>query len=232
MINPKLNIGLIGVGSGSDFIRSLGIPRNYRESLSVFKNYVIKKCDVGFAKFNDHQKKQQRRYFINIAGIGLAGLIPSKVHLLIPFMPPGLAYFLVVARYFLTFKKKKLTVTMDSNVKYEGNCFNLFIANLKYSGAGMCWAPEAKMDDGLLDVIIIDTLPKWRILAAPWKVYDGSLGELPGYHLFKTQQITIKSEEKVLLELDGEQCGMLPLTCTIIPQAINLIVPAGLHFYS
>ncbi len=226
VINPNIKIGMLCSGSGCDVIRSVGIPRNYRDALLGLKKYTIKKCDVGLAVFKDERNQEQNRYFINIAGAGIGGLIISQVNSLIPYVPPKLAYFAVIAKFLLTSKKKKFIVTMDSGDKYEGDCLNIFVANLKFSGAGVCWAPQAKMDDGIFDVVVIGPISKWRIFLAPWKAYNGTLNELPGYHHFKVREVTIESSEKAHLELDGELCGLAPLTCKIVPQAINLMVPA------
>ena len=173
VLNPGLQIGIMSAGRGCDFIKSVDIPDNYRDALGVIKTHRLRKCDVGLAVFKDEFGREQRRYFLNIATAGLAGVVASKVSHSPKWLPPELVYFGATATSFLGHKGQKMKITADGKVVHDGPCLNVFVANGAYSGAGMCWAPQSKVDDGLFDVVIVESLGKSRLFTSVHKLYDG-----------------------------------------------------------
>jgi diacylglycerol kinase (ATP) len=223
-INPDLKIGILSTGRGCDFIRSVGIPPNYREAVDLLVNPIFKKVDVGCAFFKDEFGREQRRLFINVASAGLAGVVAKKVNHTPRFLPPGLAYFGNAAATFLTARGQLMKVTVDGKPTFEGPCMNVFIANGSYSGAGMCWAPMAKVDDGLFDIVISEPLPKYRIVMSGHRLYDGTFIHMPGVHHYQGREVLIETDDDVLLEMDGEQPGVAPAVYKLLPKSLTLAV--------
>ena len=90
----------------------------------------------------------------------------------------------------------------------------------------MCWAPDAKVDDGLFDILVVEDMPKSKLISVASKLYDGSFRTLAGVHAIKAKEVSIESKDDVLLEMDGEQPGLCPFAASILPRVINLLVPA------
>jgi len=223
-INPNLKLGILSAGRGCDFIKSVEIPENYREAVDVLVNPIFKKIDVGCAYFKDEFGREQKRFFLNIATAGLAGIVARKVNHTPRFVPPQIAYFGNVALSFLAAKGQLMKIHVDKQLVYDGACLNVFVANGSYSGAGMCWAPMAQVDDGKFEVIICEPMPKYQIVLSGHRMYDGTFINLPGIHHYQGKEITIETVDDVYLEMDGEQPGVAPVVYTILPRAIELAV--------
>jgi diacylglycerol kinase family enzyme len=179
--------------------------------------------DVGLCFFKDEFGRDKKRYFINIASVGVAGRVAKQVSHTPRFLPPGFAYYSAVVTHFLTYRPQRVKVVVDGKEVFDRPAVNTFVANGRYSGAGMCWAPPARVDDGFLDVVIAEPMPKTTTLMQQHKVYSGSILEVPGMHHFKGKEVMISSQDDVLLEIDGEQPGLIPAAFKVIPKALNLV---------
>src|SRR5205085_1884300 len=107
----------------------------------------------------------------NIASCGMAGLVAKKVNHTPRFMPPQIAYYSSVATTFLGSQGQMMKVTLDEQVIFDGRCLNVFVCNGSFSGAGMNWAPMAKVDDGIFEVIIGEPLPKYQLILSSHRLY-------------------------------------------------------------
>ncbi len=223
-INQNLKLGILSAGRGCDFIKSVNIPSNYREAVDLLINPIFKKVDVGCALFRDEFGREKKRFFLNIASAGLGGEVAKKVNHTPRFLPPQLAYFSSTALAFLSAKGQNLRISLDEKEIFDGQALNVFVANGSYSGAGMCWAPMAKLDDGLFDVIISEPIPKYQLLTSGYQLYDGTFTKLPGTQHHQAKTVLIESDDDVYLELDGEQPGVVPAAFSILPQAIEIAV--------
>jgi diacylglycerol kinase (ATP) len=224
LINPEIKIGILSAGRGCDFIKSAGLPSDYREAVDVLIQPTFKKIDIGCALFKDEFGREQKRYFANVVTAGLGGEVAKMANSLPKFLPPELAYFYSVASRFVTSRPQFMNVYVDDQDIFDGPCVNVFIANGGYSGAGMCWAPMAKLDDGKFEVIVVEPISKLNILMSAHKLYDGSFISMSGVHHFQGEKVTIKTNDDVFLEMDGEQPGVAPAAFTLLPQVLNLAV--------
>jgi diacylglycerol kinase (ATP) len=223
-LNPKLKLGILSAGRGCDFIRSLNVPNDYRDAVDLLINPTFKQIDVGLAFFKDEFGREQKRYFANIACAGLAGLVAKRVNHTPRFLPPELAYFGGVASAFISAKGQNMKVTIDNNQVFEGALLNVFVANGKYSGAGMCWAHMAQIDDGTFEVVLAEPMPKSRIVLSAHRLYDGTFVNMSGVHHYRGQSVLIETLDDVYLEVDGEQPGVAPMACTVVPKALTFAV--------
>jgi diacylglycerol kinase family enzyme len=97
------------------------------------------------------------------------------------------------------------------------------VANGQYFGGGMCVAPEARLNDGLFEVVIVGDVSKTDVLANTRRLYQGTLAEHPKVMTFKAKTVELASEEEVLIDLDGELVGRLPARFQILPQKLSVI---------
>jgi diacylglycerol kinase (ATP) len=223
-INKKLGLGILSAGRGCDFIRSVDIPSDTRKAVNILVNPKFQKVDLGCLFFRDEFGRDKNRFFINIASAGIAGIVAKKVQNAPRYLPPEMIYFGSAASTFFTSKGQKMKVTVDEREVFDGACINVFVANGKYSGAGMCWAPMAKVDDGKFEVIIIEPISKYKLFFLTPKIYDGSYISTPGVLHFTGSNVLIESVDDVYLEVDGEQPGVAPMAVKVLPLALNLAV--------
>jgi len=98
------------------------------------------------------------------------------------------------------------------------------ISNGGYLGGGMHVAPEASLNDNLLDVMVIGDIGKFDLLKSLYMVYKGTQGQHPKVHMEKASKITVESQERVLVHADGELLGEGPASFWLVPAALNIVV--------
>ena len=159
------------------------------------------------------------------ASAGIAGLVAKKVSHTPKFLPPQLAYFgSAAAAFFSARMGQKMKITVDNKEVFDGPVLNVFVANGSYSGAGMCWAPMAQVDDGIFEVVVAEPVPKRTLFLSGHRLYDGTFINMTGVHHFRGKSILIETLDDVYLELDGEQPGVAPMGCTVLHKVLNLVV--------
>lgn len=222
LINPEAIFATISRGTGCDLIKTLGIPKDYRLSSQALSGAATKKIDLGKMEFIDYEGRRLFRYFINIADFGMGGETVNRVnHTTKAF--GGFASFLwgtLVTSF--TFRNKKVRIKIDDKFEKELTIKNVVIANGCYFGGGMCIAPRALMDDGQFEIVIIGDVRNLQGIPFMRKIYRGELIEHPKVFYLQGQYVEAESEEKVLLDIDGEQPGTLPAKFQIIPKIINV----------
>jgi diacylglycerol kinase family enzyme len=88
-------------------------------------------------------------------------------------------------------------------------------------------APDAELDDGLLDVVVCDHIPKWRFLKNLPKVFKGEHVHEPHIHVFRTAEVRVESDRDFVVYADGDPIGRLPTTIRAAPSAVRVLVPAS-----
>jgi len=139
------------------------------------------------------------------------------------------AYALASLQAAVSFKRPTLRIQLDERPEFRLAVANLCIANARYFGGGMKIAPEAKLDDGLLDVVAVGDLDTFKILTNVYRLYLGThlgMREVRHAHARRIRVAAGEPDEGVLIEIDGELSGTLPATFEILPRALRVRVPA------
>jgi len=227
-INPRdYTIAMIEVGTGNDWGKTLGIPRDYKKSIKLIKEEKIVTQDVGLVKY---YKKTNRygRYFVNVAGMGFDAQVAMRTNL----MKDKLRgyKFLYLWNLFVTLLKynsKHAVVEIDGEKKADGKVLSMNTGIGKYSGGKMQFTPEAVYDDGLFDFTMINDVKKLEIIKNLSRVYNGTLLDYNKVDSFKGKTIKIRSKDKIYLEVDGESLGHTPFEFSIIPDILNVVSIKG-----
>lgn len=206
-------LGIIPGGTTNDFARAIGLPRSIMKAAQVIAKGKPNPIDIG--KIND-------RYFINIAAGGLLTTLTYEVPSKLKTMLGQMAYYMK--------GMEKLPFLSPIHVRIEGDkqvideeIMMFLIANSNSVGGLEKLAPNARLDDGLFDCIVLrkTSLPEFiRIVTL---VLKGDHIKHPNVVYFQTKKLQVTSNEKVPLNLDGELGGMLPCTFTALPRHIQLI---------
>jgi diacylglycerol kinase (ATP) len=122
---------------------------------------------------------------------------------------------------------RPVTLTLDGQVVFEGPIVLAAAANGRYFGGGMQVAPQARIDDGLLDVVVVPELSRLELLRKLPRIYAGTHLEDPATRLHRGRTLEALAEPGcVPVEVDGEPLGTLPLTVEVMPGALSVIGPA------
>ena len=221
-------LALFPNGTGGDFRRSVGLPTDAAKLAAILDANRTRRIDAGRITYDD--PATPARQFINIADCGVGGEVVARVNrsgnkgggL------RGTAVFLGISlRTVTTFGGRPVGVTLDGEV-IEMDVQNVVIANGRCFGGGMKIAPEAQLDDGLFDVILLPALGRIRTLTAMPSVYRGTHLRQPGVVVRRAASVRVepRDDRPLLFDIEGEQVGRAPATLTCLPAAISVCVPA------
>ncbi len=217
------SLGVISMGTGSDFIRTAGIPKDIQSAVKVIERGEKTLLDVGRARFARADGTMADRYFLNVADVGIGGETAERVNNTSKALG-GFVSFLwgVIVSIFL-YKNKEMTLAIDEEITWQGKFVTVALGNGRFFGGGMKITPQAMLTDGLLDVTILPDLSKPRLLMSLPKVYSGRHLEIKGVKYARGKKISIKSPEPALLEMDGEIPGRTPVDVEVLPLALQIL---------
>jgi YegS/Rv2252/BmrU family lipid kinase len=235
-------LGILPSGTGGDFKRTLRIPARVADASRALRSGRSVHVDVGRVEFQDRAGATAQRYFLNVASCGMggevirrveehsAGWLNSASRRIVGGSSGGqLSYALASLQTTVAFNNRALRIQLDDRPEFRLVVANLCVANARYFGGGMKIAPDAKLNDGLLDVVAVGDLGTLEILTNVYKLYLGThLGMQKVRHTL-ARKIRVSAadanDEKVLLEIDGELLGTLPATFEILPRRLRVRCP-------
>jgi YegS/Rv2252/BmrU family lipid kinase len=223
-INKKACLGILPFGRGSDTARGLGIARAPEKAMRHLSGDKYEKLDVGCVTYTNQKGNPEKKYFINIANVGLVPHVVNWSHKSPHIFGSMGAYVYGALRGALEFKTQSVSIKADDHEKLTVKLMNLVVANGIYFGAGMKIAPRAKFDDGLLDILVIKEMPLLKFLRHLPDLYTGNHIKLKNIGTLKTRKINItptNPRQKLQVEVDGDAVGYLPATFEVLPQVLR-----------
>ncbi len=215
-------LGVIGTGTGSDFIRSVGISRDYSIACSALTRFRRLSIDVGVVEYQSKGQTLQR-FFVNAAGVGFDAAVVKETEHLPKYFGGTIPYLVGLVRTLFRYKNKSVILNIEDELE-RGRILNVVVANGGYVGGGMHIAPQAELNDSLLDVVIVGDVGKFELLKALPMVYKGTHLNHPKVSLRKATHITIESPEQMLVYADGELLGESPASFWVMPAALSIVV--------
>lgn len=216
-------LGVVPIGSGNDWIRSLGVPNDTSEVVDLIRKNSVGVMDVVRVKSSGGRLA----YMANIGGVGFDSHVCKRVNIQKESGRRGKMIYLNSLRYTIfNLKPVYISVVADGEVIFTGQCFSVALGNGRYSGSGMRQVPLAVMDDGLLDYAVIPKAPLAKVLKELPRLFSGTLNQSE-YVISgkcKSLQIVPMDEQSAdIFELDGEIEGLLPMSVEITGHQINVI---------
>ena len=214
-------LGVVSTGTGGDFVRSVGIPRDYTSACSCLTSSRRLLIDVGVVEYQSKGQSRQR-FFVNAAGVGFDAAVVEATERLPKYFGGTVPYLVGLLRSLAGYRNKSVVLKMGGKVEAR-RILNVVVANGGYLGGGMHIAPEAELDDGLLDLIVIGDVGKFELLKALPMVYKGTHITHPKVSMEKATHITIESSERFLVHADGELLGEGPASFWLTPAALSVV---------
>lgn len=219
---PSTALGVVSTGTGSDFARSAGIPRDYATACSALTSSRRLPIDVGVVEYQREGQTLQR-FFVNAAGAGFDAAVVKETERFPKFFGGTIPYVAGLLRTLFSYKNKPVEVRVGDEVE-SGRVLSVVVANGGYLGGGMHIVPEAELGDSLLDVAIIGDMGKLELLKELPKVYKGTHVNHPKFKMKKATRITVESTEPMLVYADGELLGECPASFWLMPAALSIVV--------
>lgn len=222
-IRSDVTLGFIPNGTGCDFVRTVSIPQDIEQAVDLIVSGSVRSIDLGVLVFQDHQGHDRCRFFHNIASFGLGGEVAQRVNRTTKALGPFVSFMWATLISIFLYGKKRIQISVDNDYKKEIVIWNVAASNGQYHGGGMWVAPDASVCDGLLNVTIIGDLTIPEVFLNLSKLYNGRIYDINKVITLTGKKVAAISEDRVLLEVDGEQPGMLPIVVKTVPGALKII---------
>jgi diacylglycerol kinase (ATP) len=231
LLGQNVTLGVLPLGTGNDFARSLGIPGTLEAGCDVIAEGYTARVDVGLAN---------GRPFLNAASLGLATAIAKRLTKRFKQRMGKLAYPVAAASQALEHQPFKVRITADSQ-DLELEVLQLVVGNGRYHGAGNVVAPEAALDDHRLHVYAIAApsaeagregtgLGQLQDLSTLARVAlslrSGQHVEHPSVTYLRTSRLYVEAQPVQEVNADGELIGRTPMLFEVVPSALRVYAPA------
>ncbi len=216
-------LGVIITGRGSDLARTIGIPSHYGEACRRLVGERTTTLDLALVEFQSEGERRQR-YMVNVGGCGFDGEVAERANRAPNFMGGTVPYLSSLVATLIMYQNKALELLLDEQEPIRMVANSVVVANCQYFGGGMRIAPEADPHDGVLDVIVIGDVDKVEYLFTVPKVYDGTHITHPQVDAYRARRVEVRSEQRLMLQIEGEVCGEAPLTFQVVPAALQVKV--------
>jgi diacylglycerol kinase (ATP) len=217
-------LGILPFATAADFVKTIGIPRDFKEAVRHLGGSSSRISDVGLISCEDLEGQRLTRCFINVAEFGVGADVVDRVNRTTKRFGGKTSFTWGILRTIPFYKNKTVSYRIDSDAETQGQVNNFVIANGRFYGAGLKPAPKAEIDDGLFDISIIGDVGLFESITSLGKLRDGTYLELPKVTSERGATVSAKCSEKVLIEADGEVVGKLPATFSLLPSALKVRV--------
>lgn len=222
--SDAVELAVIPRGTGYDFARSLGIPRDVDAAIETALNGVVRELDLGLVSFRSWAGTDARAYFANVGSAGISGAIAKRANETSKTLGGKISYYWSTLAVYTGWQTGEMRVSVDGEIR-GGRMIDLQVANGRYVAGGMMLCPDAEPDDGVFDVLVIGDVTTRDLLFVLPKTYRGKHLPHPRLELLRGRVVTVDADEPLPIELDGEQPGTTPARFEVVPRALRLRVP-------
>ena len=224
--DPDALFGFIPRGTGGDLRRTLGLPQDLDGAARALAGRNDLVCDLGRVELVGTDGLPQLRHFVNVAGFGISGVVSGEVNRGLKLPSGKLSFMIASAKALLRWSDQRVRWRADGGPWQEEAITALSVCNGRFFGGGMLVAPEARLDDGLFDVVVWSGLGIGDFVTKKRMLYDGTHVRLPNTRVLRARSVEAEpvGDAPVLLDVDGGQPGRLPARISILPGALRVRV--------
>ncbi|MFQ5838158.1 MAG: diacylglycerol/lipid kinase family protein [Thermoplasmata archaeon] len=226
-IRPGSRLTIIPVGSGCDYAKTLELPRGLANAELILESEQFRAVDVGRARYRNLQGATETRYFANILEAGVGGAVVDKVNRSSKLLGGRAAFLWAILTTLPSYRNRVVEVKVDEEVVATGPMNSVIVANGRYYGSGLKPAPEAEVDDGIFDVVLIGDVRFGEAVSSLRKLRKGEHLRHPKVTHLRGTKVEATSKDRVLAEMDGELVGTLPMGAVVLPRLLQVRVLSG-----
>jgi YegS/Rv2252/BmrU family lipid kinase len=219
---PNAILGLVPRGTGCDLSRTLYRGSTLEETCARLAGREARAIDVGHVSFVGHDGLGAERVFLNVLSFGIGGAVVHALQAGAKRTGGKLAFMMTTARVLYAFRDQRVTVAVDGGPPEHLVITNVAVGNARYFGGGMKVAPAAEVDDGVFDVTIWSGIRFRDFIFKQRSLYDGTHADAPYTRVLRARRVEATSSTTVLLDVDGEAAGRLPIRVEILPRALRV----------
>lgn len=221
----NVEVATIPLGTGMDFGRTYGIPTKFEDAVRVAVDGVTRTVDAGRVRYRTWQGAEAGRWFANVGSVGMSGAVAQRANGMSKALGGKVTFFYALTRVFLEWENTEVRVRLDDGERV-GRMHDIIVANGVWHGGGMMLAPEASPDDGLFDVVLIGDVGKLDFLTTAPKLYKGRHVSHPKVEVVRSARVEVDADDRLPIEVEGEQIGTTPAVFEVVPGALRVRVPA------
>ncbi len=213
-------LAVVPTGTGNDWVRSVGIPRDPEAATRIVFEGRLAKMDVGLA--------HGYRHFFNIAGIGFDAEVSRQVNDYGPFMKAiggTLPSLMGIVGTLFRFPGAPVRFDLDGQSFERRRLLLMAVGIARFYGGGMKILPDAQIDDQLFDIAWGEDLGRMELINLVGKIYAGEHVGHPKVTIVRGRHLTATSTQRVAFHLDGDVAGDLPVTFELLPHALDVVLP-------
>lgn len=224
-VAPGARLALVPHGTGSDFARSVNLPESAAALAGIIADGVVRPIDVMRVRYTAPDGGIQTRHAVNVVSFGLGGAVAARANRSSRRLGGRITFLVATLRTLLRFSPIAVRLALDAAPVVTATVVQVAVGNGQFHGGGMRVCPEARLDDGRLDVTVVGELSLWELVRSLRRLYDGRIHEHPRVWSARIRRLEADAVEDAPVELDGEPLGRLPLEIAIVPRALRLLVP-------
>jgi len=217
-----VTMGIISTGTGSDYIRTIGVPRQHQEACKHLMHPRQLEVDLGVAEYASNGQTV-KRLFVNFAGLGFDAAVVKATTQKFKALGSVPSYLAGLLTTLLSYENKGVSLKLDGKT-YESKVCDIMMSNGKYGGGSMLIAPHADPTDGLLDVLVIDDISKPDLIRSLPRIYKGTHLSHPKVTTRRAREIEVRSSQKIPVQADGELLGETPVRFYVLPATLNVAI--------
>jgi diacylglycerol kinase (ATP) len=213
-----IRMGIVPLGTANDFARSMKLPTHVEKNIDILRAKQTVLVDLV------RVTGKRTRYFINVSAGGFSGAVDEKLTPQIKSTWGPLAYLRSAAAALPKLRAYHATVIFDDVERWEGELYNIVIANGQFVAGGLPIAPDASVRDGLLDVLLVPKRPAREMALLTAQMLLGKHLSSDVIPFRRTRKISVKSRPRIWFNVDGEPFGDDPAVFQILPRALEFVI--------
>jgi len=225
LLGTRTPLGIIPRGTGGDFRRTLDLPEDVTKAAARLKQARPRSIDAGSVKLRDHDGNPIERRFVNVSSVGFSAAVADRANRSSKRLGAKAAFLGATVRTLVGTDNADLVLRIDDGEPMRRKAMFVAMGNGCYFGGGMKVCPEADLQSGTLDVVLVGDLSRLDVILKTNRLYDGTHMQMKEVFHCTARKVHIESadpSQKVLVELDGETPGQLPATFEVLPGALML----------
>ena len=222
-INSEAVFAVVPGGTGGDLARILGVRGiPMEEVIKTLRGRNATRSDVGRVINASPDGSPRRRFYVNIADLGIGGEAVAVVNKTTKALGGFMSFLIGSTRATLAYHNRHVKYRVDDGPEEEGHFYLITAALGQYFGGGMRVAPLSVHNDGLFDIMVLGDMSFLENLRLGTKIYTGKHLSMPKVKRLQGKKLYAESSEKVYIDIDGEEGGLLPATFEILPAAVRM----------